>query len=137
MRRIVALALLLMLPFQVALGAAAAPCLQTTHHSAGMRTALHSGSIVDGFVISADRNLPGAGNPDAHLPAIGNPDVHRLAAGPCGNCGTCCFNEVALSEPLPVAGIADAGSTATASVDIANVSGAADDLFRPPRSTSL
>ncbi|MHB8494736.1 MAG: hypothetical protein ACYDDG_09235 [Casimicrobiaceae bacterium] len=126
-----------MLPFQAALGAAAAPCLQTAHHSAGTRAALHSGPLVDRSLVSEDRNLPSAGNADAQLPAIGNPDVHRLAAGPCGNCGTCCFNEVAISEPLPVASIAGAGSRATASVDIANASGAVDDLFRPPRSASL
>jgi hypothetical protein len=142
LRQVLVLLLLLALPFQAALGASAAACVQAAHH--GPRTLSASadhGSIFVGRVDAAwavGPSDPDVMRSDAAAQSIdGGVAPHDHASGRCSSCSSCCVSEAAMPDKAVLAVMPDVRFAAIPVFDDPRVSALVDPLFRPPRSTTL
>ena len=142
LRQVLVLLLLLALPFQAALGASAAACVQAAHH--GPRTLSASadhGSLVLGRVDAASAAGPsdsGVMSYDAAAQSVdGGGAPHDHASGRCSSCSSCCVSEAAMPDNVVLAVAPDVRFAAIPVFDGPRISALVDPLFRPPRSTTL
>ena len=133
LRRIAVFLLLLALPFQAAIGATGLLCVNAAHHvyAVGSIATQHDGGA------AAVHSHDGVASDIQHDESSDNNPLHLLGGGPCSACSACCFSAAAIPANPPALVPMDATLKVSVNVDRALMLRAGDDLFRPPRTTTL
>ncbi len=131
LRRIAAFVLLVALPFQAAIGATGWHCLTSTHHVhvVGGAVTIHDHSV--------DRSSKDALEETVVQQPVGRGALHLAGDGECGACSSCCFSAAVIPTTLSASIDSPPPAKISINVDTAMTSRFLDDLFRPPRTTTL